>query len=102
MCYVYIIKSKNFSRYYIGHTSDLKRRLTEHNTGKTRSTKAYVPWEVVYVERFLTKSEAVSREMEIKSCKSGFKFKELLQTERWQSPAWRGKVVHPLCEIKRC
>lgn len=85
MYYVYILKSKNFSRYYIGNTNDLKRRLAEHNTRRARSTKAYVPWEVIYVEKFFTKSEAVFREMEIKSYKSGFKFKELIQMERWQS-----------------
>ncbi len=85
MYYVYILKSKKVNRFYIGHTGNLKRRLEEHNFGKTRSTKAFVPWEIVYIEKFLTKTEAYNRETEIKSYKSGLKFKELLKTERWQS-----------------
>lgn len=85
MFYVYILKSKIVERFYIGHTNNLVRRLEEHNAGKTRSTKAFVPWEIVYTEKFLTKTEAYNREMEIKSYKSGLKFKELLKTERWQS-----------------
>ena len=82
---VYILKSIKNSRFYIGHTADLRKRLIEHNSGKTRSTKAYAPWEIVYTEDFGTKSEAYRREMEIKSYKSGFKFKELQKSERWQS-----------------
>ncbi|MHB8854526.1 MAG: GIY-YIG nuclease family protein [Ignavibacteriaceae bacterium] len=82
---VYILKSIKNSRFYIGHTADPRKRLIEHNSGKTRSTKAYAPWEIVYTEDFGTKSKAYRREMEIKSYKSGFKFKELQKSERWQS-----------------
>ncbi|HQF43863.1 MAG TPA: GIY-YIG nuclease family protein [Ignavibacteriaceae bacterium] len=79
MFYVYILKSKSTNKFYIGHTNNLKRRLEEHNTGKTSSIKAYIPWEIIYCEEFLTKAEAYNREKEIKSYKSGFKFKELLK-----------------------
>lgn len=85
MFYVYIIQSIKNKRYYIGHTNDLSKRLKEHNSGKTRSTKAYMPWKIVYREVLGTKPEAYRREMEIKSYKSGIKFKELQNTERWQS-----------------
>ena len=85
MYYVYILKSLIVDRYYIGHTSDLDKRLGEHNRGKTRSTKAYAPWKIVYTEEFGLKSEAFKREQEIKSFKSGFKFKELQKLESWQS-----------------
>ena len=79
MYFVYILKSKNFNRYYIGHTSDWKKRLSEHNTNKVRSTKAYSPWEIVLLEKYETKSEAFKREMQIKSYKSGEAFKKLLE-----------------------
>ena len=82
---VYILKSQVKERYYIGQTENLDKRLKEHNSGKTMSTKGYSPWKVVYMEEFETRSEAVKREMEIKSYKSGIKFKNLLNTERWQS-----------------
>ena len=85
MFIVCILKSDSSERFYIGHTSNLERRLKEHNSGKTSSTKGYFPWKVVYTEDYETKLEAYNREMEIKSYKSGYKFKELQNTERWQS-----------------
>ncbi len=43
--YVYILKSKyNPTRHYTGLTSNLKRRLQEHNTGKSTHTSKYRPW----------------------------------------------------------
>lgn len=78
MYLVYILKSLSKNRYYIGCTKDIARRLKEHNTGKTRSTKRHAPWKVVYTEEFKIASEAFKREKEIKSYKSGIKFKKLL------------------------
>jgi putative endonuclease len=89
MFYVYVLKSLVVERYYIGHTTDLEKRLAEHNRGKTRSTKGYLPWRLVYSENFETKSEAFRREQEIKSFKSGIKFKELQKLESWQSGCHR-------------
>ena len=85
MHFVYILKSLVTERYYIGHTADLDKRLEEHNRGKTKSTKGYIPWKIVYTEKFETKSEAFKREQEIKSFKSGLKFKELQKLESWQT-----------------
>ena len=65
-------------RYYIGSSENVARRLSDHNSGKVKSTKAYKPWEVVYTERFDTKSDAIKREKQIKSYKSGNAFKKLL------------------------
>ena len=48
-------------------------RLKRHNRGKVRSTKAYIPWKVVYTEEFQTKSEAYQREMFFKSI-DGYQF----------------------------
>jgi putative endonuclease len=75
----YIIKSLIKKRYYIGHTSDLLRRLEEHNSGKTKSTRPYIPWVLVYYEDFDTKNEAYAREMKIKSYKGGRAFKSLIE-----------------------
>ncbi|MCL4548300.1 MAG: GIY-YIG nuclease family protein [Bacteroidetes bacterium] len=75
---VYILKSMVRDRFYICHTADLDKRLKEHNAGRTKSTKAYVPWKVIYTENYETKSQAVRREFEIKSYKSGIKFYSLV------------------------
>ena len=78
MYFVYIIKSINFNRYYIGSTEDMERRLLYHNSGKVKSTKFYKPWEIVYSESYDTRSEAFKREKQIKSYKGGVAFKKLL------------------------
>ena len=46
MYYVYFLKSLNSSFRYVGYTSDLKRRIEEHNNGMNKSTKPYRPFEI--------------------------------------------------------
>jgi putative endonuclease len=75
---VYILKSDKNGRYYIGHTNNIKNRIKRHNNGQNKSTKMFRPWKLVYTEKYLTKSEACRRELEIKNYKSGIKFKKLL------------------------
>ena len=41
MYFVYVLKSENNWRFYVGMTENIERRLTEHNSGKTKSTKGY-------------------------------------------------------------
>ena len=78
MYFIYIIESLIVIRYYIGSTENLEIRLSAHNSGKVKSIRAYKPWELVYTERFDTKSEAIKRERQIKSYKGGNAFKKLL------------------------
>ena len=75
---VYILQSIKNQRYYIGHTSNLDKRLLRHNSGGVKSTKNNRPWKIVYTENYNTKSEANKRELEIKNYKGGIKFKRLL------------------------
>ena len=75
---VYIIKSNGSGRFYVGHTKDIKQRIAAHNAGKVRSTKAYLPWIIVYSEKAKTKSDAYKRELQIKSYKSGEAFRKLI------------------------
>jgi putative endonuclease len=51
MFFVYILISKKDNKRYIGMTSDLNRRLFEHNTGLVKSTKNRTPLELVYFEK---------------------------------------------------
>ena len=66
----YIIYSEKIDRYYVGSCEDIVVRLQRHNQGRNRSTKAGVPWKLKYTEKYNTRAEAVSREMEIKRKKS--------------------------------
>ncbi|MFA7420819.1 MAG: GIY-YIG nuclease family protein [Melioribacteraceae bacterium] len=79
---VYILKSLSRERYYVGHSADTVKRMSEHNSGKVKSTKAFVPWKIVYTENFESKSEAFKREMQIKRYKSGDAFKKLISSAR--------------------
>jgi len=70
MWYFYILQSlKQKDYFYKGSTSDLKRRLTQHNHGKAKSTKPRMPWKLVYYEAYLTEKAARLRESSVK--KSG-------------------------------
>ncbi len=81
MYQVYILKSEKKLRYYVGHSHDFGARLLAHNCGKVRSTKAYRPWIVVYLESCANKQEAYKREFQIKSYKSGEAFKKLIKDQ---------------------
>lgn len=60
--YVYILYSQKHLRTYVGQTDDVNRRLRQHNKGKVKSTKTYVPWTLIHVEIFKTRSEAMKKE----------------------------------------
>ena len=64
--FVYFLKSKNKERFYIGCTNNLEKRLKEHNLGKTKSTKPYIPWKIFYSEEFVDKKDAYKREWHLK------------------------------------
>ncbi len=76
--YVYVLKSIRFEYTYIGHTENLKKRLEEHNKGKTKSNKAFLPFEVVYFEAFESREEAIKREKYFKSGSGREYLKEIL------------------------
>ena len=60
MWYVYIIRSVNYpEQEYIGATADLKRRLPEHNAGKSTHTAKFIPWELVSYCAFPNKYKAL-------------------------------------------
>jgi len=68
--FLYIIYSENKDRYYTGYTGSIETRLEKHNSGATRSTRAGIPWVLVYSEEFENKSDAIKRELVIKKKKS--------------------------------
>ena len=62
----YILKCKDDS-LYTGWTNDIVHRLKMHNEGKgAKYTRGRGPVELVYLEEFETKQEAMSREAKIK------------------------------------
>ena len=70
MYHLYILQSKSTGKFYIGHAADLEDRLHRHNSNQSKSTKNRGPWMIVYTESFATRSDAQSREYQIKAKKS--------------------------------
>jgi putative endonuclease len=67
MFYVYCLESKLNKEHYVGYTSDLKKRLREHNQGLNFSTKRCRPWSVIYYEACIEESDAKRREKYFKT-----------------------------------
>lgn len=63
---VYILYSVKSSRYYVGQTADINKRLKRHNLGSVASTRSGVPWILVLQIKVETRSEAVILEQKIK------------------------------------
>jgi len=67
MYYVYVLKSINKNYLYVGLTNNLKRRISQHEDGKERTTRSYKPFSLLYTENYLSRQEARNREKYLKS-----------------------------------
>ncbi|MBB2146354.1 GIY-YIG nuclease family protein [Pedobacter sp. LMG 31464] len=65
--YVYAIKSDVDQRIYVGFSSNVLKRLAEHNAGKTKSTKGFRPWQLIYSEPIVSRIAAREKEKYLKS-----------------------------------
>lgn len=71
---VYILKCGDNS-LYTGYTNNLENRLEMHESGKgAKYTRGRGPFQVMYIEKFSTKEEALKREYEIKQLTRKGKF----------------------------
>ena len=64
--YVYLLHSAKDSGFYIGLSTDLKRRLAEHTRGASFATKSRGPWKLIYYEAN-KREDAEGRERFLKS-----------------------------------
>ncbi|USO02587.1 MAG: GIY-YIG nuclease family protein [Alphaproteobacteria bacterium] len=68
MYYVYFIQSINHSkRHYVGLTTDLKRRMTDHNSGLSIHTNKFRPWKIISYIAFVDRSKAEKFEIYLKT-----------------------------------
>ena len=67
MFYVYVIQSRKSQYWYTGTTNDLRKRLRQHNEGKSTWTKKRGPWDLIYYEACLNEEDARSREKYLKT-----------------------------------
>ena len=68
--YTYIIESTANQRWYIGHTNNIDRRLSEHNSGQNKSTKGKGPWKLIFLKRFDSNLDANRFELKLKKLRN--------------------------------
>lgn len=71
MYYVYILlcRDKKLKKqyFYTGLTDNLKRRMYQHKTGNTKTTKKFDSVKLIYYEASLDKTDARKRELQLKT-----------------------------------
>lgn len=67
MYFVYVLYSESDQGLYIGFTSDLQRRIMEHNSGNSRATACRRPFMLAYYEAYVCEADALGRERFLKS-----------------------------------
>ena len=77
--YVYILYSMKDGKLYIGFTNNLKKRLTEHASGKVEATKNRTPLKIIHYEYFVNREDAQARERFLKSGYGRKQFKSFLK-----------------------
>ena len=64
--FIYILECNDGS-YYVGHTDNIEKRISEHEQGKISSyTKTRLPVKGVYIQDFMTRDEAINAERQVK------------------------------------
>ncbi len=67
---VYIIYSQRLDRYYIGYTTDMIKRMNEHNSGVSTFTAKATDWILKWSKEFDSRELAMKEEKIIKAKKS--------------------------------
>ncbi|MBL7890991.1 MAG: GIY-YIG nuclease family protein [Bacteroidia bacterium] len=80
--FVYILRSLKNGSFYKGQTNNLQKRLTEHNSGKEKSTARYAPWELAWACSKTYRSEAVILERKLKNITSKSKIEDFIMRHK--------------------
>jgi predicted GIY-YIG superfamily endonuclease len=82
MHYVYLLQSESFSdQRYVGMASDVQRRLSDHNTGKSPHTSKFLPWKLVTYVAFSSEQKART-------------FERLSEIRLWACLCWKTALVN--------
>jgi len=65
--YVYVLRSLSTNNFYTGATSDLRKRFKQHQNGEVSSTSHRGPFELIYYEGCINRSDAYAREKYLKT-----------------------------------
>ena len=64
---MYLLHSISDNGLYIGFSTDLRKRLSEHKRGASFATKSRGPWKLIYYEAYTEREDAEGREKYLKS-----------------------------------
>src|SRR3989338_1562184 len=79
--YIYLLLSRQDGSYYVGWTTNVLRRLGEHNQGQGAYSRRKLPWQLVGFEAYPSSSAAKARERILKkSPRSLTRFKKRVLT----------------------
>lgn len=79
MFYVYILQSLRDKGLYIGYTNNLKKRLKEHQSGKSFATKGRLPFELVHYQAFNSQIDALETEKYLKTTRGWERIHRMLE-----------------------
>lgn len=65
--YVYVLRNSLKDFIYIGYSENLKQRFASHNKGENKSTKSYIPLELIHYEAYRNMTDAKRREHYLKT-----------------------------------
>ena len=79
MFYVYILQSQKDKGLYIGYTDNLKRRLNEHQDGKSLATKGRIPFKLIHYQAFISQKDALETEKYLKTTRGWERIHRMLE-----------------------
>ena len=65
--YVYVLRSESDSGFYIGFSTNLRKRLKQHQDGESFAASHRGPWKLIYYEAYTEREDAEGREKFLKS-----------------------------------
>jgi putative endonuclease len=77
---VYVLYRLSDHHFYIGYSTNLEQRLTEHASGKSASTASRRPFQLIFCEYYFSKRDALRRERYFKTTAGKRTPKLMLQT----------------------
>jgi putative endonuclease len=80
--YIYALVSEKSGEIYVGMAKDCALRLKEHNNGKSRFTKAYIPWSLFYSEFVGETKKSREREKYFKTSAGKRRLKAILSSDK--------------------
>lgn len=87
---VYVLISEKDHLLYIGFTTNITRRLQQHNAGEAKSTAPRRPLKLIFTEHYLFESDARSRELYFKTS-MGKKALRLMLTTTLSALGYKGE-----------